>query len=100
MGEFSFIALLDAQSKKFLMPRAFPSMLYFHLGHPTTRSLSDALSLQPMFFALSDLKRWVVAAAGVSLLAGTPFSETDRARLILAVSRIQAAMTAAGVIRG
>jgi hypothetical protein len=42
----------------------------------------------------------VVAAAGVSLLAGTPFSETDRARLILAVSRIQAAMTAAGVIRG
>jgi hypothetical protein len=58
MGEFSFIALLDAQSKKFLMPRAFPSMLYFHLGHPTTRSLSDALSLQPMFFALSDLKRW------------------------------------------
>lgn len=42
----------------------------------------------------------VVAAAGVSLLAGTSFSEADRSRLILAVSRIQAAMTAAGVHHG
>jgi hypothetical protein len=39
----------------------------------------------------------VVAAAGVSLLAGHPFSEIDRERLILAVQRIQSAMTAAGV---
>ena len=39
----------------------------------------------------------VVAAAGVSLLAGTPFSEVDRERLILAVQRIQSAMTAAGL---
>ncbi|MQM31073.1 MAG: hypothetical protein CRU78_11335 [Candidatus Accumulibacter phosphatis] len=31
------------------------------------------------------------------LLAGEPFSEVDRERLILATSRIQAAMTAAGV---
>jgi hypothetical protein len=33
----------------------------------------------------------------VSLLAGQPFSEADRGRLILAVHRVQAAMTAAGV---
>ena len=42
----------------------------------------------------------VVAAAGVSLLAGHPFSEVDRERLILAVSRIQSALTAAGVSHG
>ena len=42
----------------------------------------------------------VVAAAGVSLLAGHPFSEVDRERLILAVQRIQSAMTAAGVAHG
>ena len=42
----------------------------------------------------------VVAAAGVSLLAGSSFSEADRGRLILAVSRIQAAMSAAGVSHG
>jgi hypothetical protein len=39
----------------------------------------------------------IVAAAGVSLLAGHPFSPADRDRLILAVSRIQSALTAAGV---
>jgi hypothetical protein len=43
------------------------------------------------------LEALVIAAAGVSLLAGTPFSEVDRERLILAVHRIQSAMTAAGV---
>ena len=42
----------------------------------------------------------VVAAAGASLLAGTPFSEVDRERLMLAVHRIQSAMTAAGVTHG
>ena len=42
----------------------------------------------------------VVAAAGVSLLAGHPFSQVDRERLTLAVSRIQAALTAAGVTHG
>jgi hypothetical protein len=39
----------------------------------------------------------VVAVAGVSMLAGESFTEIDRERLILAVSRIQSAMTAAGV---
>ena len=42
----------------------------------------------------------VVAAAAVAMLAGEPFNDIDRDRLILAVSRIQAAMTAAGVSHG
>ena len=42
----------------------------------------------------------VVAVAGASFLSGHPFTEVDRARLILAVSRIQAAVTAAGVSNG
>ncbi|MCM8612462.1 hypothetical protein [Accumulibacter sp.] len=41
----------------------------------------------------------VVAVAAVALLAGEPFTGVDRERLILAVSRIQAALTAAGVTR-
>ncbi|HNF92694.1 MAG TPA: DNA primase [Accumulibacter sp.] len=42
----------------------------------------------------------VVAAAGAALLAGEPLTAVDRERLILAVSRIQAALTAAGVSHG
>lgn len=42
----------------------------------------------------------VVAAAGVALLAGQPFSNIDRERLIMAVHRIQSALTAAGVNHG
>lgn len=57
-------------------------------------------------FPASDVLRcvafeaMVVAAAAVALLAGEPFSEIDRERLILAASRIQAALTAAGVSYG
>lgn len=39
----------------------------------------------------------VVATAGAALLSGQVFTEVDRARLILAVSRLQSAITAAGV---
>lgn len=42
----------------------------------------------------------VVSAAAVAMLAGEPFSQIDRERLILAASRIQAALTAAGVSHG
>lgn len=42
----------------------------------------------------------VICAAAAAILAGEPFSEIDRERLILAASRIQAAMTAAGVSHG
>lgn len=42
----------------------------------------------------------VVCAAAAALLAGHPFREVDRARLVLASSRLQSALDAAGVRRG
>ena len=39
----------------------------------------------------------VVAAAGAALLSGHPFTELDRERLIVAVSRIQSALKAGGM---
>lgn len=42
----------------------------------------------------------VVATAGTALLAGHPFSEADRERLIVAVGRLQAAVIAGGIHRG
>jgi hypothetical protein len=43
----------------------------------------------------------VVATAGAALLTGSPpFSEADRERLMLAVSRIQEALSAAGLAHG
>lgn len=42
----------------------------------------------------------VVATSGASLLAGQSFTEADRERLMLAVSRIQSALTAGGLNHG
>lgn len=42
----------------------------------------------------------VVCAAAVTMLSGEHFTQIDRDRLILAASRIQAGLTAAGVQRG
>lgn len=42
----------------------------------------------------------VVCAAAVTMLSGEPFTQVDRDRLIVAASRIQAGLTAAGVQRG
>jgi len=42
----------------------------------------------------------VVSAAAVALLAGEPFGPAERERLILATSRIQGALSAAGVNHG
>lgn len=39
----------------------------------------------------------LVLIAAADLLAGHPFNDTDRARLALAVSRIQAALTTGGI---
>ncbi len=39
----------------------------------------------------------LVLIAAADLLAGHPFNETDRTRLALAVTRIQAALTAGGI---
>ena len=61
-------------------------------GRPERRPFPAADVLRAIGF-----EALVVAAAGVSLLAGKPFSSVDRERLILAVHRIQSAMTAAGV---
>jgi hypothetical protein len=42
----------------------------------------------------------VVLTAGAALLAGHPFSDADRARLVVAVGRIQAALDAGGLTHG
>lgn len=42
----------------------------------------------------------VVCAAAVTMMSGEPFTQVDRDRLILAASRIQSGLTAAGVQRG
>lgn len=42
----------------------------------------------------------VVLTAGAALLDGQPFTEADRARLVLAVGRIQAALDAGGLTHG
>lgn len=42
----------------------------------------------------------VVLTAGAALLAGQPFNDTDRARLVVAVGRIQAALDAGGLTHG
>ncbi len=42
----------------------------------------------------------VVLTAGAALLAGQPFSDADRERLVVAVGRIQAALDAGGIRHG
>jgi hypothetical protein len=71
----------------------FPEREIRH-GKPERRPFPAADVLRAIGF-----EALVVAAAATSLLAGQPFSEVDRERLVLAVQRIQAAMTAAGVSR-
>lgn len=66
-----------------------------HLAKPERRPFPAADVLRAIGF-----EALVVAVAGASLLSGKPFSTGDRARLILAVTRLQEAMTAAGVRRG
>lgn len=64
-------------------------------GKPERRPFPAADVLRAIGF-----EALIVASAGVALLAGRPFSNADRDRLILAVHRIQSAMTAAGVNHG
>lgn len=73
----------------------FPPRALDHRVKPERRPFPAADVLRAIGF-----ESLVVAAAAVALLAGEPFSDVDRERLILAVSRIQAAMTAAGVSHG
>ena len=64
-------------------------------GRPERRPFPAADVLRAIGF-----EALVVAASGAALLAGRPFRPMDRERLILAVHRIQSAMTAAGVNHG
>ena len=65
-------------------------------GKPERRPFPAADVLRCLAF-----EALVVAHAGAALLTGNPsFSEADRERLMLAVSRIQEALTAAGIHHG
>ena len=73
----------------------YPPRVVDHLVKPDRRPFPATDVLRAIAF-----EALVVSAAAVSLLAGEPFSEVDRERLILATSRIHAALTAAGVTNG
>ncbi len=60
-----------------------------HHGKPERRPFPAVDALRAVAF-----EALTVAAAGSALLAGQPFSPADRERLILAVSRIQGAVSA------
>lgn len=61
-------------------------------GKPERRPFPAADVLRAIAFEST-----LVLVAAADLLAGNPFNDTDRARLVLAVSRIQAALTAGGL---
>jgi hypothetical protein len=66
-----------------------------HHGKPERRPFPAADILRAIAFEST-----LVLIAAADLLAGNPFNETDRARLALAASRIQAALTAGGIHHG
>jgi hypothetical protein len=66
-----------------------------HHGKPERRPFPAADILRAIAFEST-----LVLIAAADLLAGNPFNETDRARLALAASRIQAALTAGGMHHG
>lgn len=67
------------------------------------RELGHAARRECRPFPAADILRavafeaLVVATSGAALLAGQPFGEAERARLMLAVGRIQSAVNAGGV---
>ena len=69
----------------------FPAKEMPH-GKPERRPFPAADCLRAVGF-----EALVACSAAVTLLDGKPFSPADRDRLILAASRIQSALTAAGV---
>lgn len=70
----------------------FPPRLGADHARPERRPFPAADVLRAIAF-----ESLVVSAAAAALLAGEPFGVADRERLMLAVSRINAALTAAGV---
>jgi hypothetical protein len=69
----------------------FPGREILH-GRPELRPFPAADVLRCVAF-----ESMVVAMAGTALLDGRPFGEVDRARMMLAISRLQAATSAAGL---
>jgi hypothetical protein len=76
------------------MDALFPERKIHH-GNPERRAFPAVDVLRCIAF-----EALVVAVAGASLLSGHPFTEIDRERLMVAVGRIQEALTAAGVHHG
>ncbi|MCL2829595.1 MAG: DNA primase [Betaproteobacteria bacterium] len=74
------------------MTDLFPERLSDHHYPPERRPFPAADVLRGVAF-----EGLIVATAGAALLAGTPFSSSDRGRLIIAVARIQNALNLAGV---
>jgi hypothetical protein len=72
----------------------FPEREIQH-GRPERRPFPAADVLRCVAF-----ESLVVAAAGTALLDGRPFGAEDRARMFLAISRLQAAVTASGIRHG
>lgn len=66
-----------------------------HHGKPERRPFPAVDVLRCVAF-----ETLVVSAAAAALLAGEPFGPAERERLILAASRIQGALSAAGVNHG
>lgn len=62
------------------------------VGSPVRRPFPAADILRAILFEVT-----IVALAGVAIIAGEPFSQFDKDRLLLAVSRIQAALDAGGL---
>jgi len=85
-------AVLSAVSLE--MDALFPERKIHH-GNPERRAFPAVDVLRCIAF-----EALVVAVAGASLLSGHPFTEIDRERLMVAVGRIQEALTAAGVHHG
>lgn len=69
----------------------YPEKEIYH-GKPERRPFPAADILRAIAFEST-----LVLIAAADLLAGNPFNEIDRARLALACSRIQSALTAGGI---
>lgn len=63
-----------------------------HHGKPESRPFPAADVLRAL-----SLEIMIVALAGRSILSKSPFTESDQARLVLAVNRIQSAISAGGL---
>lgn len=66
-----------------------------HHGKPERRPFPAADVLRAIAF-----EALIVATAGAALLSGEPFTDEDRERLMLAVSRIQSGLMAGGLNHG